>query len=249
MQGLPSSVQVPPSAWSTWLHPPFAHTSSVHGLPSSAQGPSLGLCVQPPLGSQPSLVQGLASSQPCGLPRHLPSAQVSPKVQAFWSLQTFPLVGKCAHKLSPPHVSLVQGLPSSQSPSSVRPLQSSSTPLQVSTLAVGASQRGTPPTQAFSTPLHTPTAFFFSHGAVISKSSVLPLQSSSMPLQLSLAGTGAWQSLSPAEVQVRIPLQTPYKFLFSHAVLSPLLVALTLHVHTPLAGAHCLTALPLSASM
>jgi hypothetical protein len=55
---------------------------TVHPFPSS-QASALLACVHPAIGSHPSVVQGLASSQDAGVPPHAPFAQVSPTVQAL----------------------------------------------------------------------------------------------------------------------------------------------------------------------
>ena len=90
----------------------LSHVSFVHGLPSSQplivvlpiqlpprhssksvhaelslQSAVLASCTQPILGSQLSLVQGLASSQLTPPPEQLPARQMSPTVQEFPSSQ------------------------------------------------------------------------------------------------------------------------------------------------------------------
>lgn len=87
VQGLPSlhvalepAVHLPPWQLSPW----------VHALPS-LQGAATLPWMQPDLGSQLSVVHGLASSQPRGPPGwQLPAAQLSPLVQALPSVQ-FPV--------------------------------------------------------------------------------------------------------------------------------------------------------------
>ena len=87
----PSSVQGLPSlqvALEPALHlPPWQLSPWVQALPS-LQGAATLPWTQPVLGSQLSVVQGLASSQPSGAPDwQLPAAQASPLVQALPSLQ------------------------------------------------------------------------------------------------------------------------------------------------------------------
>ena len=207
----PSSLHAPPSAVGGWLHLPALHTSCVHASPSSMQAPSCGVWTQPPSASQPSSEQASPSSQPSGLPPvHAPWLHLSSWVQLLPSSHGAPLWGVCWQPPPELQASLVHASPSSQLVTlSVEPSQSSSKPLHCSTVGVGASHKGTPPTQAVNTPGHLPNLLVLLHLAVTSKSSGLPLQSSSMPLHSSGLGTGAWQSLRPAPVHDRKPVHTP----------------------------------------
>ena len=98
-----SAVQASPSSQLMLpvpTHTPVLHTSPlVHALPSLhgtllGPGPTRQL---PVLGSQPSLVQTLPSSQTCAVPLQTPLAQVSPLVQPLASLQVVPVSGLCTH--------------------------------------------------------------------------------------------------------------------------------------------------------
>jgi hypothetical protein len=96
------------------VHLPLPHVSGeVQGLPSSQLLPLAGVYLQPSLGSQISLVQGLASSQlTLAAGTQLPLMQPSPVVQTLPSSQ-LPLLGVLVH-LPATHASAVQGLASSQ---------------------------------------------------------------------------------------------------------------------------------------
>jgi hypothetical protein len=115
VQGSPS-LQVLPAGAGVKTQPPVAalHVSVVHGLPSSQ---TIGVEVQAPVaGLQISVEQGLPSLQLTGWPQ-VPDWQVPPTVQALWSSHGLPF-GAGVDWQSPVagmHVSVVQGLPSSQS--------------------------------------------------------------------------------------------------------------------------------------
>src|SRR2546425_146020 len=115
VQGSPS-LQVVPAATGVKTQPPAAalHVSVVQGLPSSQETV---VKVQAPVaGSQVSVVHGLPSLQTTGVPQ-LPAWQVLPTVQALASSHPVPS-GRGVDWHWPVRglqVSLVQGLPSSQS--------------------------------------------------------------------------------------------------------------------------------------
>jgi hypothetical protein len=110
------SLQEDPEGAGVKTQPPVAalHVSVVHGLPSSQ---AIGVELQPPVaGLQTSVVHGLPSLQLTGWPQ-VPDWQVFPTVQAFWSSHGVPF-GAGVDWQSPVvglQVSVVQGLPSSQS--------------------------------------------------------------------------------------------------------------------------------------
>ncbi len=94
----------------TPLHAPPAHASLVvHALPSS-QVTVLAPCRQPLFGSQLSLVQTFASSQPTALPTQLPAAQVSAWLQALPSSQLRLLFANAHLPVATAQLSEVQGL-------------------------------------------------------------------------------------------------------------------------------------------
>ena len=106
MQGLPSSQTRPLPAWQL---PPTQPSPLVQALPS-LQGWLLELNWQPCLGSQVSVVQGLASSQLVAEPgRHWLWAQLSPAVQALPSLHGA-VLAKLKHPLTKSQESSVHGL-------------------------------------------------------------------------------------------------------------------------------------------
>ena len=110
-----SSVHKLPSSHTMALpdtQPPFAHASpSVQTVPS-LQGSVLLALLQPPLGSQVSVVQGFLSSQLLGaLGVHTPFLHVSPVVQLLLSLHGKVLSTK-RHPSIASHASSVHGLPS-----------------------------------------------------------------------------------------------------------------------------------------
>lgn len=69
-------------------------------------------------------------------------------------------------------------------------------------------------------------------------SSVLPSQSSSTPLQVSVAGLGASHALRPELPQTRTPPQVPLALLMLQVVEALLLMALGLHPQLPPDGMH-----------
>ena len=115
-----SQLSVVHGFWSSQLtavlpaHVPPAHTSPlVHAL-LSLQPSALLLWVQPPNGSQASVVHTFLSSQSVlAAPEQLPPLQTSPWVQALLSLQTAEL-GVCAQPVPGAQLSFVHGLLSSQ---------------------------------------------------------------------------------------------------------------------------------------
>jgi hypothetical protein len=140
----------------------------VQGLSSSQGTPSSAVWVQPLAGLQASAVQGFLSSQFFNLPGlHLPAWQLSPAVHRLPSASqgvpsTMALAthwpGAAGVPALASQVSLVQAFLSSQVPSSVWPLQSSSRPLQVSGLAAGAVQGVRPWAVQVRWPGHEPLA-------------------------------------------------------------------------------------------
>src|SRR2546428_2783922 len=126
--------------------------SIVHGSPSPPQG-------SPVRGFASSVIPSQSSSMPLqtSVPGPLPPEQTRlPAVQTF-------VPGMHAPTLDP------QGVPASVGLSSIIPLQSSSTPLQISGMLPGT----TPGVE---------------HAQPVRPSSMLPLQSSSMPLHTSGPG-------------------------------------------------------------
>ena len=120
--------------------------ASVHGSPSSSQvAPSSSVAVQPLAGSQTSLVQALPSSQVPVPLTQTPFLHESPTVQGLPSASQSPAFSLLYEQpAAPAQASMVQGLSSSQVPSSVSPSQSLSTPSQVSKPGVGALQSVSP---------------------------------------------------------------------------------------------------------
>ena len=140
------------------LHsPPAQESPTVHSVPSEHGKPSSLLLKQPLLGSQPSVVHGLPSSQFFSDPTtHMPPWQLSLTVQLLPSASQDPAALLCRQfwALSS-QTSVVQAFLSSQVPSSTWPLQLSSWPLQVSVwmLALHAVR---PPGPHERAPLHEP---------------------------------------------------------------------------------------------
>ena len=113
VQGSPS----PQANFAPDLQLPDAHASlAVQASPSEHLAPVNALCQQPLAALQPSVVQGLPSSQ-LGppLPLQTPDLQASLLVHALPSLQLVPLSAAWLQPLLPSQPSVVQGLPSSQS--------------------------------------------------------------------------------------------------------------------------------------
>ena len=119
-------------------HLPSAHASPSVQMSPSLQGAALVGCRQPTLGSQLSSVQTLPSSHlSAPPPTHLPSAHLSPAVQASPSLQAAvllvllqPLLGSqvsVVHGLESSHLSTAPGLqtPAAQTSFKVQTLPSS----------------------------------------------------------------------------------------------------------------------------
>ena len=103
-------------------------------------------------------------------------------------------------------------------PSSMIPLQSSSFSLQVSIPASPGTQTpATPITQLSTVRLHSPTPQLVWPRF----SSVLALQSSSRPLQVSGSGLLASQAELPFSSQLWVPMQMPKAFFASHGTLWP----------------------------
>ncbi len=127
VHGLPSSQlcgELP------WQAPDRSQLSmSVHGL-LSLQGPLAGVLVQT-LATQPSAVQGFASSQLFPWPRHFPATQASWTVQPLPSSHLLPsAMALCWHANLGSQTSVVHGLKSLQSitsnPKHLPPWQTSS---------------------------------------------------------------------------------------------------------------------------
>ena len=111
VHGLPSPQFTPPPD----LHAPLEQLSPlVQALPS-LQVPPMALWVQPLVVSQPSAVQTLPSSQPIAVPLQLPCLHASLAVQALPSAQGMPSRLACSQPTALSQLSLVHGLPSSQS--------------------------------------------------------------------------------------------------------------------------------------
>ena len=113
-----SSVQRLPSLQASWLAKPQAallqKSPSVQAL-LSLQGRALPVLLQPTLGSQASVVQGLVSSQVVIAPgKQAPAWQRSPWVQALLSVQVSASSGVAVQPVAGRQVSVVQGFPSSQ---------------------------------------------------------------------------------------------------------------------------------------
>jgi hypothetical protein len=160
VQGLPSEQ----SSAGPGAHVPSLQVSArVHAFPSS-QSEKLGACWQPSSGSQLSVVQGLSSSHSTASPTQTPSSQWSVFVHTVPSRHSPPVRGSFVQPSSPRQESSVHGLPSSQVPSSNKPLQSSSTPLHTSAAGAAASQSAKPASPQIRTPSHAPNSFLTEHG-------------------------------------------------------------------------------------
>ncbi len=210
---------------------------------SSEQANVLFVLLQPPLLSHVSVVHGLPSSHRLGTAdMHVPPLQVSPLVQASLSSQGAVLYA-ATHPLPGAQVSSVHGLPSSHAmdlPAQTPPLHAS--PLVHASASsqppVAAGCWQTPPTQLSyvqSLPsLHTPG----------SGSSVLPSQSSSRLLQVSLTALGALQAPKPATEQLRSPPHLPAALAELHTVASPSWIARPSQAHCKSVLRHCIDLAP-----
>ena len=140
VHGLPSSQSsgAPPTH-----DPPEQVSSIVHASPSS-HGSELSVLTHPVAGSHVSSVQMLPSSQSAGAPpTQVPAAHVSPTVQASPSSHGSVLL---ANSQTPPRqLSVVQGLPSSQSATTMQVMQPGmGDPTQVPAEQVSAWVHGMP---------------------------------------------------------------------------------------------------------
>ena len=128
--------------------------------------------------------------------------------------------------------------------SSVSPSQSSSSPLQASAAGARPSQTLAPSLQS-SCALQLPCSFSRVHSSTAT-SSVSPLQSLSIPSQLSGSGAGALHSLNPAGPQPRVPWQLPASFSTAQTVAGRSSFDNGLHAQGPasIVRRHCLRTRP-----
>ena len=152
-----------PAAWQVKGVPavhclPTHKSPTVQAFPSLQGALSLAVLVHPVAGWQASMVQGFASSHCLMGPEvQSPSTQESPSVHALPSASQAPGALTCEHDFCETlQVSRLHGLASSQAPSSVWPLQLSSSPLQVSVAPWGALQALRPATAQTRVPLQVP---------------------------------------------------------------------------------------------
>jgi hypothetical protein len=109
-----SSPQVSDTVMARPTQLPSKHWSLSVQASLSWHGAVLLAKAQPLVGSQPSLVQGLASLQIAGRPTQVPPVHVSPVVQAVPSSQLSVLATEAQAPVAGSQVSKVQGLSSSQ---------------------------------------------------------------------------------------------------------------------------------------
>ena len=201
-----------------------------------------------------------------------PSSSVAPLQSSSTPLHvsdapgcTFGLVGpqSCGFSVPSPSMSgsTQSAKPSlllSAKPWSVTPLQSSSKPLQVSvapgwteatassqSLAVVAVAKPTGAHVQMPAPVPKPSLSVSVKYVVqpaAPAGSVAPSQSSSMPLQLSVAAIGASHAVRPLSVHFRAPLHVPHALVETQLVCAPTDVANVEHVHSPDFFTHCLPA-------
>jgi hypothetical protein len=234
-----SIVQGLASSHSTALptHDPLLHESPlVHALPSSHAWPSAELLLLhcPVADWHTFTMHGPLLAHTLLTPGwHAPPLHTSPRVQPSSSLQGAPSSWVLVHPIAGLQASTVHGLPSSQFftlPAVHLPSMHSSP--TVHALASASQLPGA------ATWLHAPADR--SQPSVVQgfpssqvASSVLPLQSSSMPLQTSALAGGPMHSESPAAVQVRMPEQAPVLPEIVQAVVSFVAVACSLHGQVP----------------
>jgi len=98
------------------VHTAFWHASPDEQALPSSHAPPAAVCMHPTWVLQPSVVQGLPSSQPCCAPAaHAPPSHTSSDVQTFPSEHAPPLVAVHEQPVTESQASEVQGLPSPQS--------------------------------------------------------------------------------------------------------------------------------------
>ncbi len=225
----PSLVQPLPSSQALVVGPvqtEAAHTSpKLHALPSS-HAKVLARWAQPVFLSQLSVVHTLLSSQLLAAPTHLLLLHASPLVHASPSLHGV-VSAVCWQPSLGSQVSAVQPLPSSHFLPTPRCWQPWAPP-HLSSVQASLSSQST-------------------------VSSVLPSQSSSLPLQVSSAGMGALQPCKPSLLHIRAPLQMPITAplssfaLVKQVVLSPSSCASFEHTHLLSVGMQWLLGALLSA--
>ncbi len=228
------------SSFSPGTHlPPTQRSTSVQPSPS-VQPTVLMVLEQPVATSQASSVHGFLSSQLTVAPAHSPTAQVSFSVHLLLSLQP-----KTLFTLTQPdflsQLSSVHTLASSQTmaaPAQLPKVQMSSfvqAELSSQALVFWAWA------QALPSQLSSVQAFKSSQALAL-MSSVVPLQSSSTPLQVSVAGFGASQTLKPISPQVLTPPHFPTTLpsasseAAKHAVCNFAFLAASLHAHSAFSG-------------
>ncbi len=235
VQGLLSSqllaepVQVPVAQVSAW----------VQALPSS-QPPVTGLYAQP-VSSQLSSVQAFLSLQTLALPPwHWPSTQVWPLLHA--SSLHGPVAYSYLQPLAGSQTSSVHAFKSSQF--LALPVQTPATQVSLDVHLLPSSHGETVGTWAqalaIGSQLSVVQGFLSSHA----RSSVLPSQLSSKPLQVSAAAGAALQVPRPLAEQVRLPVQLPKVLELPQSVPRPSFLARESQSHCRSSFLHCLTIAP-----
>ena len=220
---------------------PLPHTPAVQvslvvqRLLSSQLEPSgCAVDAHPLVASHVSVVQGLPSLQTSAMPLQAPASHASFSVQASLSVHVPVLRAACAQTPEAvSQVSAVQGLLSSHDAApTCWHLPNVHVPVAQKTPATSHE----PPSAA--TNLQAPSV----HESVVQASlslhatlsSVVPSQLSSLPLQVSVAASGALHAVKPLDVQTRLPLHVPKLLVVAHGVERPAAMALAEQlVHSP----------------